>query len=334
MKRLATLLVGFALLAAACGDDDAASSTTTAAPTTTAATTTVTTAGTDSSSTSSTEAPGTTSPPATAPPQDDLAPGTVTAGVLPFADGIRSYLVAVPPGYRDDTPAPVILDLHGRGQTAVDHAINSGMTEFAWPHGYIVVHPQGIGEIPAWPTRAIDPGVAAEVAFFGLILDTLAADLTIDPDRVFVSGFSLGGGMAGRLACALSDRISGIAVVAASLQGWGVCDPTGPVPVLAIHGVDDQVAPFNGLAPDLPALPDWAAWWAGVNGCGRDPLPSQTVTGRIWHWPVCDDGATVTLMGLNDTGHGWPRVAQVAAVDGEDVPLSSTEVIVDFFNGL
>ncbi|MCJ7726811.1 MAG: hypothetical protein MUP76_10545 [Acidimicrobiia bacterium] len=264
--------------------------------------------------------------------QVTLVPGSITAGVLLVDDIARQYLVAVPPGYDPAVPAPLIFDLHGRGGTAPGQAMTSGVTEVAWARGFVVVHPQALGDIPTWSVWPELPELENDIAFFEMMIDTIGGELSIDLDRVFVMGFSNGGGFAGRLACELSDRITAIAPVGASNEGWLECEPTHPVGVLAIHGLDDPIAPFDGAEVLLPNLPDWAAWWAGSNQCVDQAVATGMPTGTFWHWEECAEGRTVSLIALNGVGHDWPLQVQSVA-EGEGVTwVGATEIIVDFFS--
>jgi polyhydroxybutyrate depolymerase len=320
MKRVTWLLIVSAMVVGACsGDGDSA--------TTTAAETTVTTAVETTVTTAAGIATSTLAP-------FGLEPGTVTAGVLLVDGVVREYLVAVPPGYSRDMPAPVIFDLHGRGGTAAGQAITSQITIPAWDRGFVVVHPQAVGNAAGWPVWPDSPERESEVAFFQMMIDHLADDLAIDRDRVFVTGFCNGGGMAGRLACEMADQIAGIAPVAASNEGWTECEPSESVPVFAFHGLADQEVIFDGGQALLPSLPDWAGWWADANGCETNALPTEMPTGLHWHWAVCDGESTVSLVALYGIGHEWPtKVQEVPDADGPGWS-GATEIIVDFFAGL
>jgi polyhydroxybutyrate depolymerase len=261
-------------------------------------------------------------------------PGSITAGVMLVDDAVRQYLVAVPPDYSEETPAPVIFDLHGRGGTAPGQALTSAMTDVAWGSGFIVVHPQGLGDVPTWSVWPELPELANDLAFFEMMIDVLDDALAIDRDRVFVTGFSNGGGMAGRLACEMSDQIAGIAVVGASNEGWQSCEPSRPVPVFALHGTGDQIVPFDGGQGLLPSMPEWAAWWASSNGCEIEPETGGLPGGRFWRWDQCEAGATVSLIALEGLGHEWPLQVQRAS-GGDSVEwLGATHLIVAFFASL
>jgi polyhydroxybutyrate depolymerase len=69
----------------------------------------------------------------------------------------------------------------------------------------------------------------------------------VDAHRIYVTGFSLGGGMAYRVACTLSDQVAALATAAGAFYQAPVgCHPSRPLPVLEIHGQADKFAPYNG----------------------------------------------------------------------------------------
>lgn len=259
--------------------------------------------------------------------------GTITAGVMLVDGVVRQYLVAVPPDYTDGAGVPVVFDLHGRGGTAPGQALTSKITDIAWARGFVVVHPHALGDIPTWSVWADHENLENDVAFFRMMIDVLDEALSIDRDRVFVTGFSNGGGMAARLACEMGDAIAGIAPVGGSHEGWEECEPGGPIPVLAFHGTADEIVPFEG-GNLLPTLPLWAGWWAENDGCEAEP-ESITVPGsRFWRWDDCDGGATVTLVALEGLGHEWPARVQQVTRNGESVWVGASHLIVEFFAGL
>lgn len=92
--------------------------------------------------------------------------------------------------------------------------------------------------------------------------------------RIYVNGMSNGGGMSDLLACKLSDRIAAFGGVAgAYAYPRENCHPSHPMPVIAFHGVDDQIVNYQGGDSsrderyDFPAVEDWAAGWAAQNSC-------------------------------------------------------------------
>lgn len=105
--------------------------------------------------------------------------------------------------------APLVLALHGGGGRGdrLDRAMRSGLSRGAARRGWVLAMPDGIEK--GWNdgrklTTDKDKRRAKvdDVGFLEHLVDQLAADGTIDPERVFVIGISNGGFMAYRLAVA------------------------------------------------------------------------------------------------------------------------------------
>jgi polyhydroxybutyrate depolymerase len=171
--------------------------------------------------------------------------GTTTTERFEVAGVTRDALVYVPAGLQASRPAPLILFLHGTPGSAISVA-SLGLSEEAERRGLIAVYPNGDrGGWNDWESNPFHFSQADDVGFITRLLDLLAGTYPIDATRVFVMGFSNGGGMTYRLACALADRIAAIAVVAGPLVP-AECAPGRPVSVLHIHGTRDTQVPYTG----------------------------------------------------------------------------------------
>ncbi|MBN1284584.1 MAG: prolyl oligopeptidase family serine peptidase [Anaerolineae bacterium] len=236
---------------------------------------------------------------------------------------VREYLLHIPTGYEDGMPVPLVLNFHGYGSNPREHEAYTGMSEKADEAGFIVVYPLGFGRPAGWFFWANGPrdGEPDDVQFTIDLIDALSARLSIDPARIYAAGFSNGGGMAGWLACRLSNRIAAAVQVAGTYPVYERCVPERPVPAMAIHGDADDVLPYKGQIPSVLSAPDWSSHWADRNGCQtRNEVTYEegSVTGRTWS--DCLDDADVILYTIAGGGHAWP--------DGE---FSATDAVWDFF---
>ena len=59
---------------------------------------------------------------------------------------VRSYFLHVPLGYGGTTPVPLVLDFHGFGSDANAQRNWSGYSQVSDVEGFLVAHPQGVGE--------------------------------------------------------------------------------------------------------------------------------------------------------------------------------------------
>jgi polyhydroxybutyrate depolymerase len=105
------------------------------------------------------------------------------------------------------------------------------------------------------------------------------------------------------------------------------------MPVLAFHGLDDKLVPYEGGMPVAmePPIQDWAKAWATRDGCGLVPAktsPVDTVT--VQTWSNCQGGAEVILYTLASHGHSWPgSPVMPKAITSQAV--NATDVMWEFF---
>lgn len=233
----------------------------------------------------------------------------------------RRYILHVPPNYVDGAPTPLVLAFHGYGDDPVNYALASGLLDKANEAGFIVVFPEGAGAPRAWTSRPGEEG-PDDVQFVRDLLDDLTPKMSIDPARIYATGFSRGGGMVYRLGCELADRIAAIAPVGGSYAEALACAPSRPLPVFAIHGTADTAVPYDGIEGRYLAVAAWAAGWADRNGCAPTAVGSETtahyqagdVAVHVQSWRDCDADADVVLQTYENWGHFWPRGDGVDAI--------------------
>ncbi|MGB2695739.1 MAG: PHB depolymerase family esterase [Dehalococcoidia bacterium] len=263
----------------------------------------------------------------------------------------RQFRLHVPPSYDGTARVPLVLLFHGAGSTDDGISTYTGFPDKADEAGFIAVMP--LGTVPqGLPLgRIFDhltfiPGMPDDVAFVDDLLDKLEAQLCIDPRRVYSTGFSNGGMFSVRLACDLGDRFAAIAPVAGVYYppfAWQLADvepgcPSGPIPMLAIHGTNDQSVFFEGgpvfgskaltIKPiETYVLPDWAAH----NHCAGTP-EQQPVTDhvRLVRYGGCEDDAIVQLYVIEGGMHVWPGALDLPAPDVND-DIDANDLIWDFF---
>ncbi|HEV3261867.1 MAG TPA: PHB depolymerase family esterase [Gemmataceae bacterium] len=237
----------------------------------------------------------------------------------------RTYHVHVPRQYDPQTPAPVVLALHGATMTGPLMAWFSGLNQKADEAGFLAVYPNGTGSGFSYTWNggnccgsAVRDNVD-DVGFIRTVLDDLGQVYRVDPSRVFATGMSNGAVMAHRLASELSDRIAAIGPVAGPM-GTETCDPRRPVPVIHFHGTDDQFAPFKGgkgekslFGTNFYSVERTIRAWVKANGCQEEPIVEELpdtakdgtkVTRKTYG--SGKDGAEVVLVVIEGGGHTWP----------------------------
>lgn len=201
---------------------------------------------------------------------------------------VRYYTIVVPKGYNRDktTSWPLILDFHGASHTSTDQRDNSRYFAAAEGNKYIVVYPQGRGNVWEGASYSID-GVD-DIGFTADLLDHIQSNYCIDSNRIYASGKSNGGGFVDMLACSdEGDNFAAFAMASAALYSdssfentrYGNCSKRRAI--LESHGGKDKTTPYGGQSAQegnggaSPDIQDWLGWWARRNGCQEDQAPAS-----------------------------------------------------------
>lgn len=232
-----------------------------------------------------------------------LENGNMTVGGVDW-----HYVMYKPQGAK--TPLPVLIALHGRGGTGEPFVEDSQLVDLASEKGFILIAPDA--QDGQWQDLDKGPLQGRDLAFFGALLDSVPS-LGGDPKRVYVTGFSNGGGMTFCLGAALSERIaaigSGGASVAAldgNLVYHGLPDPKRPIPAIIFHGMKDDISGYDMRTFTLP-LPEAARWWSKRIGAGVTPRHEERAGGALLVDTFGAEGSPqVVLMSYRDMGHSWP----------------------------
>lgn len=172
---------------------------------------------------------------------------TFTRGTLRIPDGpaVR-YGLAVPGDYKASSPRPLVVALHPGG----------GGTPF-YGDRYLrsVFHP-GLRDLNAIMVAPDAPAqtwtdAEAERAVTSLIRD-VQAKFAIDPRRILIVGFSMGGRGAWFMSSRHADRFTAAIVMAG--QSEEPLENLARIPTYVIHSRDDERVPFDQAAQRVDAL--------------------------------------------------------------------------------
>lgn len=231
-----------------------------------------------------------------------------------FGDG--AYHVLTPPG---DGPFPGAMVLHGYGGQAAVVMRTPVMVEALLARGYAVIAPQGAARREGDKGGAWNAFGAEErrddVAFLNAVAADAASRFRIDRGRMMLAGFSGGGMMTWRVACAAPASFAAYAPIAGLLWRPLPESCAGPVRLFHIHGWSDPVVPLEGRAVaggrvvqgDLFRGLDLLR---ETNGCEGDDPDGFLVEGpfMIRRWTDCAPGSALEFA-LHHGGHlapaGW-----------------------------
>ena len=180
--------------------------------------------------------------------------------------GLREYYVSYPVISSD--PAPLIINMHGFGGTALGQRSSSEMDDYALPQGVAVVYPQGLGASWSVGTFWTSFNYADDVDFISQMIDKIAQDYSIDLDRVYATGMSNGGYMTYELACELSHKIAAFGSVTGNfmLNDDQNCILEKEIPIMHIHGTSDLVVDYYPPSFDQAlTVSESMDYWNSIN---------------------------------------------------------------------
>ncbi len=264
------------------------------------------------------------------------------------AGALRTYLLHVPAHYDTIRRAPLVIVLHGHGESAQNFERYTGMSAKADAEGFIAVYPQAQGDPSDWHTAIDGPRKRDDIAFVREIINALEHTYRIDHRRIYAAGHSNGGIMTYRLASTLSDKLAAVGVTAGSIgmvdslgDTLRIAPPPHPVSVIHFHGRADPSVPYAGGpesdGPDnIVSVRNTIAFWIAADRCPRAPA-SRTVSADrnviVESYAPCASGTGVTLYTIIDGVHRWPgdEVPWYTFPGRDDSDVVATDIMWAFF---
>jgi polyhydroxybutyrate depolymerase len=245
-----------------------------------------------------------------------LGPGAGAAQTrhITVAGVAREYRVHLPAG--SARPNALVLMLHGGGGNPAAIAAHTRFDRIADRAGFIVVYPAARNR--RWLDGRPGNERSDDVAFLQKLADTVRAQHGIPAHRVFAAGISNGAMMSYRLACEAPGSVAAIGVVAGAVPVGlrAACGATSPVAVLALHGTEDRLIPFDG-GGSLLSVPASVSLLGARAGCGTAGRPDTTDRVRdgtlVTRVAFTGCAVPVQLLTIRGGGHTWPGGPRVRA---------------------
>ena len=239
----------------------------------------------------------------------------------------RTFLMHIPDAYKGDKPVPLVVDYHpvmGNGEGQYNGTTYKSQTD---PEGVISLYPDGTKSADS---RKMGPGWNVgpccsdddDVKFSRAMIDAVKEIACIDPQRIYATGFSMGGGMSNHVACFMSDVFAAVAPAGMDLNttNSAKCNPERPISVINFRGTNDGTCRYqggdSGFNDGLNFLGAEGTFrfWAEKNGCTGSPSKNSNGCDE---YSNCKDGVKVVLCTKQGGGHeqgdgkiGWPFLKQ------------------------
>ena len=231
-----------------------------------------------------------------------LLAGNAVADNINVNGANRSMLVYAPSGIEKNRP--LIIQMHGMNQDAPYQKNAAKWESIADTARFVVVFPNG--ENKAW-----DIGGDKDINFLKAIINEMYQKYGIDKNRVYVSGFSMGGMMSYHAANKMGDMIAAIAPVSG---GGGVNSPKRAMPIMHTHGTSDDVVNYNSTVNTVKS-------WVSAQKCSSNsqkikpyPTTKSGSAASLEIWSGCTDNVEVRLLTIEGKGH-WYSMDEAVSVN-------------------
>jgi pimeloyl-ACP methyl ester carboxylesterase len=193
------------------------------------------------------------------------------------ASMIMPYSVYVPTSYDHARSYPLVVLLHG-GFGSPGYMLPRYVPEPAESMGFIVVAPMGYSPIGGYGIDMGDTPEARRRARLSErdvlnVIDRVSSEYSVDPDRMFILGHSMGGAGAWHLALKYPDRWAGIVPSACRPPGREGLEKLRQLPILAITGERDNpevlLPLMRKMAADMEEIGSACHRYLEVAGAGH-----------------------------------------------------------------
>ncbi|GJM13656.1 MAG: hypothetical protein DHS20C12_20590 [Pseudohongiella sp.] len=161
------------------------------------------------------------------------------------------YALFVPSSYDASQPAPLIVSLHGLGRTHDWLMGYHGLLDQAEANGYIVVTPLGYIRRGWYGSREIADMQDAQRSEEDVmnVLQILRDEFSVDSNRIYLWGHSMGGAGTYHIAAKYPDIFAGLGVAAPAPEPdapmSSILNSIKHLPIFVLQGTEDTAVPVE-----------------------------------------------------------------------------------------
>ncbi len=229
---------------------------------------------------------------------------------------VRDYYSYIPTN-SNTSPMPLLYLLNGGSAGRTPFEQQREFEVLADRERLVLVIPVGTllsSNEGAWQLNT-DSSSMQDIDYIEAIYTDISSRVAIDSSRVYAVGYSLGGMFSYELACQMSNRITAIGSLAGSMPVLpSSCNPSRNVPILHIHGVLDEIIPYEsqwdwkawnsvGTMSDIPGLVDF---WSNLYNCTLQSTSTINASIELDVREGCSGAARVEHYRIQNGTHAWP----------------------------
>lgn len=215
----------------------------------------------------------------------------------------RDVYVYAPSGLAENSP--LLLSLHGANQDPDYQQSNTHWETVADTAGFVVAYPKGGEGYSAW-----DISGDQDTKWISSVIDQLVKDYKLNPKRVYLSGFSMGGMFSYHAISKIADKIAAIAPCSGT-NVYGASKAQRPMPIFHPHGTKDDVLNYSQVDGFLKNYRD--QFKCPSQAEVKENYPNSENSATLYSWGPCDNGVYIKHLKLEGRMHS-PSKADISDI--------------------
>ena len=215
----------------------------------------------------------------------------------------RDVYVYAPSGLAENSP--LLLSLHGAAQDPDYQQSNTHWETVADTAGFVVAYPRGGEGYSAW-----DISGDQDTKWISSVIDQLVKDYKLNPKRVYLSGFSMGGMFSYHAISKIADKIAAIAPCSGT-NVYGASKAQRPMPIFHPHGTKDDVLNYSQVDGFLKNYRD--QFKCPSQAEVKENYPNAENKATLYSWGPCDNGVYIKHLKLEGRMHS-PSHADISDI--------------------
>ena len=201
--------------------------------------------------------------------------------------------------------SPLLISCHGMDQDPNYQQSNTHWEAVADTAGFVVVYPRGGTGMSTW-----DISGDKDTKWVVQIIEQMVKEYDIDPKRVYLSGFSMGGMFTYHAMSKIADKIAAFAPTSGT-NVMGASKAMRPVPIIHPHGTSDDVLNYSQVEGFIKNYRD--QFHCPSQAEVQNNYPNSENRATMYTWGPCDEGVYIKHLKLEGRGHS-PSKADVSDI--------------------